>query len=61
MKNAKVENRKENRKEQPRRAAGVPVRSGVKAGLNKFGGGDRDPRQRMTSPLEEANKFGKLG
>ena len=37
MKNAKVENRKENRKiakaDQPRRVAGVPVRSGVKAGL----------------------------
>ena len=44
-----------------RRMAGVPVRSGVKAGLNEFGGMDRDPRQRMTSPLEERNKFGKLG
>ncbi len=46
MKNAKVENRKENRKivkaAQPRRVAGVPVRSGVKAGL-RGPGGPRDP------------------
>ncbi len=44
MKNAKVENRKENRKivkaAQPRRVAGVPVRSGVKAGrMHDFGSG----------------------
>ncbi len=47
MKNAKIENRKENRKivkaAQSRREAGVPVRSGVKAGFI-----DRDPRQRFT-------------
>ena len=54
MKNAKVENRKENRKEQPRRAAGMTVRSGVKAGRNV---GDRDPRQRMTSPVEDVHNI----
>ena len=32
MKNAKVENRKIVKAAQPRRVAGVPVRSGVKAG-----------------------------
>jgi len=48
MKNAKVEGKKI---PQPRRVAGVPVRSGVKAGVHKRGT-DRDPRQRMTSPLE---------
>lgn len=40
MKNAKVENRKVDRKEQPHRAAGMPVRSGVKAGrMHDFGSG----------------------
>jgi hypothetical protein len=37
MKNEKVENRKGNKATQQRRVAGVPVRSGVKAGL-EFGG-----------------------
>jgi hypothetical protein len=32
----------------------VPVRSGVKAG---FGGPDKDPRQRMTSPLEDVHNI----
>ena len=59
MKNANVGNEKIVK---VRHMAGVPVRSGVKAGgLNEFGGMDRDPRQRMTNPLEERNKFGKLG
>ena len=49
MKNAKVGSKKIVKAAQPRRVAGVPVRSGVKAGL---GGTDRDPRQRMTSPFE---------
>ena len=41
MKNAKVENRKENREiVKARRVAGVPVRSGVKAGkMHDFGSG----------------------
>ncbi len=38
MKNAKVENRKIVKAAQPRRVAGVPVRSGVKAGLRDPGG-----------------------
>ena len=38
MKNAKVENRKIVKAAQPRRVAGVPVRSGVKAGIAEFGG-----------------------
>jgi hypothetical protein len=36
MKNAKVENRKIVKAAQPRRVAGVPVRSGIKAG-RRFG------------------------
>jgi hypothetical protein len=40
MKNAKVESRKIVKAAQPRRVAGVPVRSGVKAGkMHDFGSG----------------------
>jgi len=39
MKNAKVENRKIVKAVQPRRVAGVPVRSGVKAGRRDLPGG----------------------
>jgi len=56
MKNAKVGSEKILKAAKPRRVAGVPVRSGVKAGL---GGTDRDPRQRMTSPYD--SPFGRLG
>ena len=42
MKNAKVESKKNLKKivkaTKPRRVAGVPVRSGVKAGLGDWGG-----------------------
>ena len=54
MKNAKVENRKGNKEiVQSRRVAGVPVRSGVKAGL-EFGG----PKGPEAGGLHE---FGGLG
>jgi len=55
MKTAKAASKKMLTAAKPRRA-GVPVRSGVKAGL---GGTDRDPRQRMTSPYD--SPFGRLG
>lgn len=55
MKNAKVENKKIIMESNPRRVAGMLVRSGVKAGL---GGTDRDPRQRMTSPLDGPERLG---
>jgi hypothetical protein len=51
MKNAKVGSEKIVKAAQHRRVAGVPVRSGIKAGLM-----DRDPRQRMTSPFEGAER-----
>ncbi len=51
MKNAKVEGKKIVKAAQPRRVAGVQVRSGIKAGRRGFGE-DVDPRQRMTSPFE---------
>jgi hypothetical protein len=47
MKNANVGSKKIDKAAQPRRVAGVPVRSGVKAGFV-----DRDPRQRFTSPYD---------
>lgn len=56
MKNAKVGSNKIVKAVQPRRVAGVQVRSGIKAGL---GGPDRDPRQRMTSPVDDG--LGRLG
>ena len=56
MKTAKVGSKKIIKAAQPRRVAGVPVRSGVKAGLR---GPDRDPRQRMTSPVDDG--LGRLG
>ena len=58
MKNAKFDSKKIVKPAQPRRVAGVPVRSGVKAGLNEFGGTDRDPRQRMTSPHDGPGRLG---
>ena len=62
MRNANVGSKKTFKTSKSRCTAGMQVRSGVKAGgLNEFGGMDRDPRQRMTNPLEERNKFGKLG
>ena len=57
MKNVKVEKRKIVKAAQPRRVAGVPVRSGIKAGRNF--GTDANPRQRMTSPYD--SPFGRLG
>jgi len=45
MKNAKVENRKIVKAAQPRRVAGVPVRSGVKAGIEMFGPGGPGPEK----------------
>ena len=55
MKNAKVDNKKIIMESNPRRVAGMKIRSGVKAG---FEGIDRDPRQRMTSPLDGPGRPG---
>ncbi len=57
MKNANVRDKKIIQAAQPRRVAGVPVRSGIKAGRRGFGE-DVDPRQRMTSPLDNAHRLG---
>ena len=53
MKNANVGSQKILKAAKTRRVAGVPIRSGIKAGL---GGPDRDPRQRMTSPLDDIGR-----
>ena len=58
MKNATTESKKNLKSVKQCRMVGMRVRSGVKAGLNEFGGVDRDPRQRMTSPLDGPGRPG---